>query len=46
TLPNGHHLVIVVFVADAKASDDVRQRTISQISLAGYKHFASIPTIQ
>jgi len=42
TLPNGHHLVMVVFVADAKASDDIRLRTISQIGLAGYNHYTGL----
>ena len=41
TLPNGHHLIMVVFVSDAKASDNIRLRTISQIGLAGYNYYLS-----
>jgi beta-lactamase class A len=39
TLPNGHHLVMVVYVSDAKAGDDIRLKTINQIGLAGYRHY-------
>jgi len=39
TLPNGHHLIMVVYVSDAKASDDIRLKTMSQIGLAGYNHY-------
>jgi len=39
TLPNGHHLITVVYIADAKSSDDIRLKTISQIGLAAYNHY-------
>jgi beta-lactamase class A len=39
TLPNGHHLVVVVYVADAKADDSTRLNVISKISLAAYTHY-------
>jgi beta-lactamase class A len=39
TLPNGHHLIMVIFVSDAKAGDDIRLRTMSRIGLAGYNHY-------
>ncbi len=40
TLPNGHHLIIVVYVADAKADDATRLSVISDIGLAAYTHYA------
>lgn len=40
TLPNGHHLVIVVYVADAKADDPTRLAVISKIGLAAYTHYS------
>lgn len=43
TLPNGHHLAIVVYVADSKADDPTRLAVISKIGLAAYNHYAAIP---
>lgn len=40
TLPNGHHLAIVVYVADAKADDPTRLAVISKIGLAAYTHYS------
>lgn len=42
TLPNGHHLAIVVYVADARADDATRLTVISKIGLAAYTHYATI----
>jgi len=39
TLPNGHHLITVVYISDARSSDTIRLKTISQIGLAGYSHY-------
>ncbi len=40
TLPNGHHLAVVVYVADAKADDPTRLKVISKIGLAAYTHYS------
>jgi beta-lactamase class A len=40
TLPNGHHLIIVVYVADAKADDATRLSVISDIGLTAFTHYA------
>lgn len=34
TLPNGKHVAITVFVSDAKASEEDRERTIAEIARA------------
>jgi beta-lactamase class A len=39
TLPNGHHLVVVVYAADAKADDATRLNVLSKIGLAAYNHY-------
>ena len=40
TLPNGHHLAIVVFVADAKTDQATREGVISKIALAAYTYYS------
>ncbi|PSL48243.1 beta-lactamase class A [Chitinophaga niastensis] len=39
TLPNGHHLAIAIFVADAKADQDEREATIAKITKAAWDHW-------
>ncbi|MBS1661916.1 MAG: class A beta-lactamase [Bacteroidetes bacterium] len=39
TLPNGHHLIAVVYVADAKADQPTREGVISKIARAGYMYY-------
>ncbi len=36
TLPNGHHLIITVFVTDSKAAFDTREAVIAKIAKAAY----------
>ena len=36
TLPNGHHLILTVFVTDAKANFDTREAVIAKIAKAAY----------
>lgn len=40
TLPNGHHLIAVVFVADAKADQKTREAVISKIARAGFNFYS------
>jgi beta-lactamase class A len=39
TLPDGHHLAITIFVADAKASEEEREGTIAKITKAVWDHW-------
>lgn len=39
TLPDGRHLVIVVFVSDSKADDATRQAVIAKISRAAWDYY-------
>jgi len=39
TLPDGRHLVIVVFVSDSKADDATREAVIAKISRAAWDYF-------
>ena len=39
TLPDGRHLAIAVFVSDAQASEQVRERIIAQIAKASWNHW-------
>ena len=41
TLPDGRHLALAVFVADAKASDKIREDTIAQIARAAWDEWAT-----
>ena len=36
TLPNGHHLIITVFLTDSKANDSTRDAVIAQVAKATY----------
>ncbi|MDQ3821469.1 MAG: class A beta-lactamase, subclass A2 [Acidobacteriota bacterium] len=36
TLPNGHHLIVAVFVSDSKAQEDVREGVIARTARAAY----------
>lgn len=40
TLPNGHHLIIVIYVADAKADETTRLSVMNNIGLAAFTHYA------
>lgn len=40
TLPNGRHLVVVVYVSDCADSEQKREAAIAQIAKAAYDHFA------
>lgn len=39
TLPNGHHLVITVFVKDAQATQEEREGIIAQMAKAAWDHW-------
>ena len=39
TLPDGEHLLLVVFVSDAKADDSTREGVIARIAKAAYDHY-------
>jgi len=41
TLPNGKHLIVSVFVTDAKANDSIRDAVIAQIAKAAYDKMGS-----
>ncbi|HEY4063911.1 MAG TPA: class A beta-lactamase, subclass A2 [Puia sp.] len=41
TLPNNHHLVIVVFVSDAMADEATRESVIARIAKAAYDQYTS-----
>ena len=36
TLPDGRHLIVAVFVSDAKAAEDVREGVIARTARAAY----------
>ncbi|SJZ74666.1 beta-lactamase class A [Chitinophaga eiseniae] len=39
TLPDGHHLIITVFVKDAYADQETREKTIANTAKAAWDHF-------
>jgi beta-lactamase class A len=39
TLPNGRHMLIAVFVSDARAGEAERERAIAEIARAAWDHF-------
>lgn len=39
TLPNGHHLIITVFIKDSYADQETREKTIANIAKAAWDHF-------
>jgi Beta-lactamase class A len=41
TLPDGSHIVMVVFLADSSASLEARENAIARIARAGYEHFSA-----
>lgn len=45
TLPDGSHLIIVVFVSDSIADQATREGVIADISLAGYEYFKTVEPV-
>jgi beta-lactamase class A len=43
TLPNGHHLYVVVFISDSHADEPTREATIARIARLAYDTFSANP---
>lgn len=41
TLPGGRHLALAVFVADSRASDEIREKVIAKIARATWDEWVS-----